>query len=48
MRIRMDSWINLKRKAVEVVDDESGLDSVGLYSSDSIADYKVDDLKSNS
>ena len=35
-----------KRKAVELVEDESGLDWVHLYSSDSIADCKVDDLKS--
>lgn len=35
-----------KRKAIEVVDDESGLDWVALYSSDSISGCKVDDLKS--
>lgn len=36
----------LKRKAVEVFDDESGLDWVRLYSSGSISTCKVDDLRS--
>lgn len=35
-----------KRKTAELVADESGLDWVQLYSTDSIPDCKVDDLKS--
>ncbi len=36
----------LKRKIADVVEDESGVDWVRLYRSDSISNCKVDDLKS--